>query len=360
MTTATDNPKLDELLSREAPETAFQLSVGRVQFAANGEASDKEARITVLARSGDAIEHWYWGKLVHDMGGMRMAGDRVPFDWCHDAYEGGIGYAEKFDTTSGDLVITGTLVAFKDDDRASEIIHKGRRGVPYEASIYFDPRNGLRMEYVPEKMSANVNGRTIEGPCVIVREWLLRGVAICSYGADPNTSTEFARRSDQKVQVTLFTAEDTMSKTEQPAKPAETTPTDTQLSADTPTPPAAPPASPPATPDAASQLRSELGNFVTKFGAENGAKWFTEGKSFAEACELHIAAQNERLAAKDTEITALKTKLAAVNTGEQDPVEFSSGEKKDQTGQSQQETKFAHLGSGLSKFAAGIKLPGKK
>jgi hypothetical protein len=38
-------------------------------------------------------------------------------------------------------------------------------------------------------MVAPVNGYQFEGPGIIVREWPLRGVAICPYGADANTES---------------------------------------------------------------------------------------------------------------------------------------------------------------------------
>lgn len=340
--------------TREAPETAFHCRIGPVQFAAGDGA--QEGRITVLARSGQPIEHWYWGKIVHDLGGMRLVGDRVAFDWCHFDWDGAIGFGDKFDITSGDLVITGQLVSFQQDDRAAEILHKGAKGVPYEASIFFDPDNGLRLEYVPEKMSAQVNGRQVDGPCLVVREWLLRGVAICPYGADPNTSTQFTQRRDRKYPVTLFALEESaMTKSPAPAsaEPAATPPATALTASGSPTPPAdGQPAM-----DAAA-LRGELSKFVVKFGAENGAKWFAEGKSWTEACELHATDLAAQLTAKDKELAEAKTKLAAVNVGEAAPAAFGSAEPKDKPGQAPAaNARFNHMSTGLAKFAAGIQLP---
>ena len=346
--------------TREAPETAFHCRAGRVQFAASDGA--QEGRVTVLARSGEPIEHWYWGKIVHDLGGMRVAGEKVGFDWCHFDWEGVIGFGDKFDTTSGDLLITGQLVSFRPDDRAAEILHKGAKGVPYEASIFFDPDNGLRLEFVPERMSAQVNGRQVDGPCLVVREWLLRGVAICPYGADPNTSTQFTQRRDRKYPVTLFALEESaMTKSPATAPAATVEPTTksaaTQLAASgTPPTPTVPTEEKP-TVDAAA-LRGELSKFVAKFGAENGAKWFAEGKSWTEACELHATDLTAQLTAKDKELADAKTKLAAVNVGEAAPAAFGSAEPKDKPGQAPAaSSRFHHMSTGLAKFAAGIQLP---
>jgi hypothetical protein len=320
----------------DVPETAFRAPVGRVQFAAGDNAS--EAAITVTARTGDVINHWYWGRIVHDLAGMRLAGDRIAFDWCHYDWLGAIGYGDKFDVAGGDLVISGMLIADgSDDDRAAEIILKGRRGVPYEASIYFDPDNGLKMEWLPERMTAAVNGREIVGPCVIVREWLLRGVGICLYGADPNTSTEFAGRKDRKL--TVHFGGQRVSKENQPTELTEK------------------PANDPAV-DPRAEFAAALSRFTAAFGAEYGAKWAAEGKTFEAACELHIAELSAKLAERDIRIAELSAKLAAVDVGAAEPVTFSSGEPKDKPG-TPPASKFSHLGDGLAKFASAIKLPRK-
>lgn len=89
---------------------------------------------------------------------------------------------------------------YKESDRASEIIHKARAGVPYEASINFGGP-GIKVEEVAEGRAAQVNGYQFDGPGIIVREWPLRGVAVCPYGADMNTRSELAQ--DQSIPVTF-------------------------------------------------------------------------------------------------------------------------------------------------------------
>jgi hypothetical protein len=159
--------------------------------------------IRILARSGEAIEHPYWGKIVHDLAGMKPRKDRIQLDFCHWEWET-VGYADGFDVTTGDLVVTGELVSTHESDEASRIIAKGHAGIPYEASIDFNGP-GLRLEELGEGTSAVVNGRTVEGPAVIVREWPLRSVAICPYGADHNSESEFSASGDGLVSVPIST-----------------------------------------------------------------------------------------------------------------------------------------------------------
>jgi hypothetical protein len=168
------------------PQSACVFSVGEFEYEDNGENS-KSAPVKLKARSGKAIDHWYWGKVVHDFAGMRLSKNRISIDYVHDPKEV-IGYLNNFDIKTGDLIASGALVPFKDSDRATEIIHKMKQGVPYEASINF-AGDGIALEEVQEGQNINVNGFELSGPAVVVREWNLRNVAICPLGADMNTET---------------------------------------------------------------------------------------------------------------------------------------------------------------------------
>ncbi len=194
----------------QIPAGACVLSVGEFELGDNGE-NAKTAPVRLVARSGKAIEHWFWGRVVHDLAGMHLHKSRVPIDYVHDSKEI-VGYLNKFDSTSGNLVTSGALVPFKDSDRATEIVHKMKAGVPYEASIFFGG-DGIKIEDVPEGMVAKVNGYQFDGPGIIVREWPLRGVAICPYGADANTeSAALAGANTKTYKAAVLTAPETVAK----------------------------------------------------------------------------------------------------------------------------------------------------
>lgn len=185
------------------PANACLMSVGEFKLGDNGEGS-KTAPISLTARSGKPIEHWFWGKVVHDLSGMRLHKSRLAIDYVHDDKEV-IGYLNNFDSSSGDLVASGALVPFKDSDRATEILHKLREGVPYEASINFGG-DGIKVEELPEGMVSRVNGYQLEGPAVIIREWPLRGVAVCPYGADANTESRALSNTNKTFSATVASA----------------------------------------------------------------------------------------------------------------------------------------------------------
>lgn len=158
--------------------------------------------IKMTARSGQPIEHWFWGRVVHDNSGAKF-GDSIPLDYCHDdkevvgfANRDGIGIDEEHN-----LSVNGTMTPFSEGDRASEILAKAKMGVPYQASINF-AGDGIKIQNVKENEKTSVNGYEFSGPGVVIREWPLRGVAICPYGADSNTASEFS--GSEVISVTVL------------------------------------------------------------------------------------------------------------------------------------------------------------
>lgn len=172
-----------------APDTAFRFDAGPFQFAAVEDGAEV-LPFRMTARSGDAIYHWYWGRIIHDMTGMILRKPSVTVDYAHDL-DDVLGYANKFSATPDGLEVEGALVSIGPDDKAREIYLKGKAGVPYESSIDWEgPESEL--EYIPEGVSTEVNGRQFEGPGFVVRKWPLRGIAVCRWGADAATHTQFS------------------------------------------------------------------------------------------------------------------------------------------------------------------------
>lgn len=168
------------------PANACMMMGGTVEIGDNGE-NAKTAPVKLTARSGKPIQHPYWGFVVHDMEGVRIGKKKLPIDYAHNESEV-LGFLNHFETSTGDLVTSGALTPFREDDRASEVLFKMRAGVPYEASIFFGG-DGIKIQEVMEGETQPVNGFMFSGPGVIIREWPLRGVAICPYGADSNTES---------------------------------------------------------------------------------------------------------------------------------------------------------------------------
>lgn len=124
-----------------------------------------------------------------------------------------------------------------------------------------------------------------------------------------------------------------------------------------------------ATPDQMrASITADLSKFVGRFGAENGAKWFTESKTFEQALDQHCQTLEAKIAADreamdklikeaDAKVADLEARLKEVKLGEKSAVSFQDGEKKKPAGK-----QASNLGSGLSALASEIedKMPGAK
>jgi hypothetical protein len=333
--------------------------------------------VRMVARSGQPIDHWFWGRVVHDLAGFKLHKSSIPIDYAHDVGEV-LGYLNKFEVTADGLVCSGAVVPFKAEDRGAEVLAKQKLGVPYEASINFNG-DGIRVEEVPAGYAVDVNGYKFEGPGCVIREWPLRGVAICPYGADMNTATEFSATDSPTRAVTFFQETD-MSVVKLEVAPApvakeeeksavegeaekkaaeEATPADGEEEKKAAAAKAA------AEEEPAKELaaaHAAAAPFVKAFG-QAGALWFLEGKTFAQAAELHLAASK---AQHDAELTKLKgeladakTKLAAAGKAGNPAVPFNDATKPAGATGTDTKTLSAKLGENVAKVAASIKLPGK-
>jgi hypothetical protein len=302
------------------------------------------------------------------MAGFKPAAPSVPLDYCHNDSEI-VGVLDEFKPTDDGLDCSGRIVPFTEHDRASEVDYKSRQGVPYQASIYFDPDN-LVIEQLGQGAKTKVNGYELEGPAIIFREWMLRGVAVCPYGYDVNTSTRLSAGTlagEITLPVTLSNI-DPMKKT--PAQLAadaankvnkleategdETEKKDEELSTETEGDETEKKDEEEELSAPRAEFAATLKRFAEKFGATNGAAWAAEGLSYEQALERHVAeltAGNQKLAKEKTDLAA---KLSAVNRGEKEPVTFATDEKHE--GGKKVPAQFAGLGK-LGAFAANIKLP---
>lgn len=325
---------MNETTVEQVPREAMRFATGPVRMAAHEDGSS--IPLSMLARSADPIDHWYWGAVVHDMDGLELHKDRIAVDYCH-ADDEILGYIDGFDADpSVGLTLTGGLVPYRDDDRVSEIRHKAAQGVPYEASIYFDD---AKVERLDDGQVATVNGREIEGPASIIRRWSLRGVAVCPYGADKNTNSQFTR-DDETVAVSIQSgktkgqkmskpesngdqvAENVVDAVDAPAtEPADVPQDATELSA-TPEPAPLPAPVPAPVPADAGELtdaadpRAEAGKFRDVLG-DRGAVLFAEGKNFDDAVQAVVGELRDQVA-------DLESKLAAVDLGDELPTKLST------------------------------------
>lgn len=336
------------------PAAALCLDAGWLALAKA--TAEGDIPVKILARSPEPIDHWYWGRVVHDLDGVSHK-PRIPLDYRHDAGEI-LGYADDFTVSKKGLVVSGALTPIEPGDRASEIHAKAGRGVPYEASIFF--AGPLRLEELQAGTSVNVNGKKFEGPGLVIRQWTLRGCAICPYGADANTQTKFSEAAETvSIQFVERSGDNAMFGKDKATDPD----------------------------------RQAVKQFADLFGAEQGTEWYTAGRTLEEARELHrqalaaevdqlneanreqgadlaaLAAERDGLkarveqleadlAAATTEREELKRRIDAAQLGERAPLSGQADRGDDPAGRRIQEYE-AKLGPNLGRVAAGLRMPAK-
>ena len=324
------------------PADACVFAAPAVQFRSNGEGS-KTAPFSLLARSAQPIDHWFWGKVVHDFAGM-VSKKRITMDYNHDPDQI-VGFANKTTVDDEGLHLSGTIVSVEDGDRADTIMKQSAAGVPFEASIFFGG-DGIRIEEIDAGQVTQVNGSQFDGPGIVIREWPLRGCAICPYGADGNTHSKFSEAGKSFAAITTKTAEaatmPTEDNTPEPVAVTGNAP-ETNLAittpeaVETPTTEAAPAATvevvvPEAKtetePAALSLSVSDLKRISAEFGNDIAIQTALTGGTYSTALFVAYEAQKTELSAVRAELAALKASGAtAPAPSTATPAKFADGEK---------------------------------
>lgn len=310
---------------QEYPANAMRF-MGSVEIE---QTDDEPPKVKMLARSGQPIQHWFWGTVVHDNSGAKF-GDSIPLDYCHDDKEvvgfanaDGIGIDEEHN-----LSVVGTMTPFAEGDRANEILAKSKMGVPYQASINF-AGDGIKLQNVKEGETTPVNGYEFNGPGVVIREWPLRGIAVCPYGADGNTKSEFSDSDVISVTVLEEPMSDQAEDKSEAVETDETAPVEVVEAVE----PAA------ETPEAAEAKLSNpvdiAKQFSKAFGNEKCGEYLSEGLTFSEAQEKFSAFMKD-------ENEKLKAEIAHLNSSSSEAV---SG------GAEEEENKQKHTFASRIKFA---------
>lgn len=351
---------MPQLLERPNARTE-QVPVEACRFAAadfKPGAADSAGTVpfTALARTAKPVSHWYWGeRCLHDFSGMETA-EVLPVDYNHDDREA-LGVINSRTVDAAGLHLSGSLIPFADDDRASEVAFKAAKGMPYQASVYWDPFSTV-VEEVPEGYSTECNGQTWQGPITVFRQWKLLGLAVCLYGVDAGTTLDVTKLSGQKAAVTRFSKGAAMPDPVPTPTPAPV-PTPTPApEVKTETPPVTPPAVPAPTPPVApvvtppTQLsRAEAAKpFITAFGAQHGPTLFAKHDTIE-------AAQVDFNAILKAENDALRQEVAKFAKGPQGETPASPNVGAPATPEL---TKWSGLSPAMQKVCGAIKMPGGK
>lgn len=339
--------------TKQIPANACRF-VAEVEFGDNGDGA-KTSPVKFVARSSDPVAVNGWGNVVHDFAGMK-AKSRLSLDYEHDSTQI-VGYVNQFDSSNGQLEVSGAIVPKSQWTIANEIIENARAGVPYEASIDF--RGAMRIETVPAGRTAQANGRTYSGPVDIVREWNLKALAVCQCGRDAATSVQLLSNDSDTVTAEVIEMDEQATAVVEEVKPVEATEelnTSAEAAAEVAGAVEVPAVEEieehaiPVPVEAAAMSDGE--KFLKTFG-DKGGVWFAQGKTFEEAQQLHFAdivAERDQLKKDNDE---LKQKLS-VTRGEAEPLSASI-EKPAATKAAEKAAAYqGKLSEPLARFAASL------
>ena len=218
-------------------------------------------RLVIL--SGTELFRDDLGAFVLDLSSMQFHRDRYIVDYDHLETQV-LGWLGDVEVTEEGLIGTAHLSSTNGNDRASEVIQRIKDGTPYEVSPTIDLPDP---EEVPEGVTVEVNGQTVEGPIDIYRNVEFRGVGICPYGTDKFTKIISLKRSNEvnMSKKTKKLSDDVIKEDELIETAAEIVEdaTDGEVPA-----------------EAAYPLLEEM---IEEFGFEEGVNYFRRGLSFEEA-----------------------------------------------------------------------------
>ncbi len=229
--------------------------------------------------------------------------------WTRDAWSG-VEYVDLTHFESPDPLNTGNLpharlqqlraVDVVDDPAANPdgLFHSGKRATAREAEQLLTYALGLSAER-PELGQLDIDPDRVAG---FVDRFLARNSLRL-----------------QKLQDRIQEPED-MEKDTNPAEPA-TDPTPQPTRED---------------------FAAELSKFTTRFGAENGAKWFSENKSWPEALEAHCDALTADLKASTARVAELEQAIETLKAGEPDALDLGDPAPNGEEKQSGLPVRFAH------------------
>ena len=165
-------------------EIPSMLTLAEGSYEVPKQDGDKPVRCTGVAYSGGSFRQW-WSALpcYVDLSGMRLA-EQVCLMYDHDYDpECRLGVIEaKNDGKT--LTIDGEFDT--GNPLAQSIIRSGKK-FNWQLSIGAE---NVKVERVDEGTVETINGNTVNGPAIVVRESVLREVSIVAIGADAKTSME--------------------------------------------------------------------------------------------------------------------------------------------------------------------------
>jgi len=170
--------------AKQADEVPAMLTLAEAEYSIPEQNDDQPVRCSGTAYSGGSFMQW-WSNLpcYVDLSGMQLA-EQIPLmynhDYTPDARLGVVNAVNDGKTLSidGEFDEESTL--------AQSIIRAGRK---YAWQLSIGAENS-KYERIGENTTETINGQTVNGPALVVRQSILREVSVVAIGADSKTSME--------------------------------------------------------------------------------------------------------------------------------------------------------------------------
>jgi len=247
----------------------------RAEAGPDGAAKVPTAQI-VLYAGGPIRQYWSDVPMVIDLKGFDTSRQKIPVNFNHNTFDPECTLGQSTSVKNDGKQITLSADLFNTDSEiCQQVIALAKAGFEWQASVGGDVD---QTEYFGPKEKVAVNGRSFEGPLLVVRSGRLREATICQQGADPNTSAAIAAQARGVSRMAL-------PKNPDPGTPAPNTPAGDPLAASAPAPAAAPAPAPASIVAAAGGDGASVGDDVAK---KILAAQLAEAEAKAEAAKLQL------------------------------------------------------------------------
>lgn len=169
-------------------EMEIEAASNGVEFLAAEEGDEQKiAKFSGTAyNGGKMLVNAFYDPVVVDLSGLKVSAKSRPM--LRDHNRGKIaGHTDAVTINAGSIKVSGLLSAANDESR--EIRESAANGFPWQLSIGATP---VRSAYVGEGETVKVNGRSVTGPVIVVRQSVLKEISFLALGADDNTSVRIA------------------------------------------------------------------------------------------------------------------------------------------------------------------------
>jgi hypothetical protein len=130
----------------------------------------------------------YGDSMVVDLSSLIFHKKNYTIDYDHDERETiGTAPVSEFNISDAGWKGVGYLLSLRSDDRAAEVIQRGKAGMEWEVSPVLMLEEGIK-ESIPQGNEIIVNGSLKQGPFNLYKNVPVRGLSFCPYARDKNTN----------------------------------------------------------------------------------------------------------------------------------------------------------------------------